>query len=251
MDLAKVGPSIPGTEIVRVEVGSRLHGLQLDGTDDIDLMGVTLEPWRAIYGLSPFESLTWRTADEGERSGPDDIDLVVYGLRKWMRLAIQGNANVLIVLFAPDEFIHHRTVVYDSLRTIRGTILSQAIKPRFLGYLNGQRQRVLKGRSIRGLSPGRENKWASHMLRLGFQLHELLETGTMTLPMRDAAREICLAVKRGEVGVEDALRLCEQLEDQIASVDSPLPLEPDCEAVERWLRLIYLQATDYLTGENA
>ena len=36
-----------------------------------------------------------RTQPEGVRSGPGDLDLIVYSLRKWMRLALTGNPTVL------------------------------------------------------------------------------------------------------------------------------------------------------------
>ena len=40
---------------------------------------------------------------EGARSGAGDLDLVIYSLRKWARLAAQGNPTVLLLLFVPDD----------------------------------------------------------------------------------------------------------------------------------------------------
>jgi hypothetical protein len=38
-----------GGEILRVEVGSTAHGTAVDGQDDLDLMGICIEP--SDYGL--------------------------------------------------------------------------------------------------------------------------------------------------------------------------------------------------------
>lgn len=70
-------PPYPG-EILRVVVGSTLHGATApDAGGDLDLMGVCIEPWQAVYGLDRFEQHQWRSQSEGVRSGPDDIDLTV------------------------------------------------------------------------------------------------------------------------------------------------------------------------------
>src|SRR5438132_4304195 len=87
-------------------VGSGVHGIAIEGTDDHDEMGVFVEPRENIYGLAPaLDHHIWRTQPEGARSGPGDTDLVMYSLRKYslrkyLRLAIKGNPTALLPLFA-------------------------------------------------------------------------------------------------------------------------------------------------------
>src|SRR4030095_7550105 len=87
--------------ILRGLVGSTVHGLNVnDGIEDRDEMGVCVEPMPAALALSrPFEQFIYRSAAEREgranaRSTGGDLDLVIYSLRKWMRLAVKGNPTI-------------------------------------------------------------------------------------------------------------------------------------------------------------
>lgn len=233
-------PAPPATEIVRCEVGSTLHGIDV-GSDDVDLMSVGIEPRRAVTGLQQWEHWTWRTAAEGERSGPGDVDWTMYGLRKYLRLAMQGNPSVIALLYAPATKCEYPHTVGVELRTMRDYIVSQNCIPRFLGYLHGQRQRALDGKgSGRGAREGRSDKWASHMVRLGYEALEIVTTGCLSLPMRDEWAEQCRAVKRGEMTLTDALAIAERLESEVRAVTDPrLPAGPDVAKVEDWLHDVY------------
>lgn len=237
-------PAAPGREILRVEVGSTLHGIGI-GSDDTDLMGVTVEPRNAVTGLGKFEHFTWRSAPEGQRSGSGDVDLSVYGLKKFLRLACKGNPSVMVVLFAPESHLYLCDDLGRELIAMRDQIVSYQCKGRFLGYLNGQRQRAEQDRaSGKGRREGREEKWASHMVRLGYQAVEILRTGTLTLPMAAEQAEECRAIKRGEVSFPDALTIAHRLEDEAAAIkatDSPLREHPDLPAIETWMHSVYLR----------
>jgi predicted nucleotidyltransferase len=76
--------------IIRAVTGSTAHGLNLPGTDDRDEMGVCIEPVEAFAGFSEFEQYIYRSAAEREGkqdacSQPGDLDLTIYGLRKFLR----------------------------------------------------------------------------------------------------------------------------------------------------------------------
>lgn len=233
-------------EILRCEVGSTLHGIGI-GSDDLDLMGIMLEPENAVFGTEGFEQIVQRTAAEGERSGPDDIDITVYGLKKWMRLALQGNPSVIVLLYAPNDFYAHLTKEGQELLELRESIVSQQCINRFLGYLNGQRERALHGKgSGHGNREGRREKWASHMVRLGYQGLEMATEGYLTLPMGTGDAETCKAVKRGEISFEDALRIAKDCETQIEELKESnklaLPEQPDMEAIHKWMKKTYLRA---------
>lgn len=131
VDRAQIGPVRPGLEILRSEVGSSLHGLALEGTDDLDLMGITIEPREAVTGLQCFDQVTWRTQPEGVRSEPGDVDLVVYGLRKWMRLAVAGNPSILLPLYAPMDSVYRCHELGHELRVLGSSIVSRQCAARF------------------------------------------------------------------------------------------------------------------------
>ena len=90
-------------EILRSVVGSGVHGIAIEGTDDHDEMGVYIEPPEYVLGLErQRDDYVWRTQPEGVRSGHGDTDLMIYSLRKYLRLAIKGNPTVMLPLFAPE-----------------------------------------------------------------------------------------------------------------------------------------------------
>lgn len=133
-------------EILRSVVGSGVHGIAIAGTDDHDEMGVYIEPPDRVVGLvSARPDYIWRTQPEGVRSGHGDTDLVLYSLRKFLRLAIKGNPTVLLPLYAPDSDLITVTPPGLELRSLRASFLSQLAVHRFLGYMHSQHERMLGG----------------------------------------------------------------------------------------------------------
>lgn len=207
--------------ILRALVGSRVHGLAVEGTDDIDQMGICVEPWQHHFGLrNRFEQWVYRTQPEGVRSGPGDLDLTIYGLSKWARLAIGGNPTILIMLFVPEEHLSVLTQSGSALRAIRHWFIGNNIYGPYLGYMEQQRRRLMNNVK-RPSRPelieryGYDTKYAGHLLRLGYQGIELAETGTMTLPMAEPARSRIMAVRNGEVSEADVLEEARELEEKL------------------------------------
>jgi hypothetical protein len=133
--------------ILRALIGSEIHGTSLAGQGDRDEMGVCIEPPETVAGLSRFEHYTFRTQPDGARSGPGDLDLVVYGLRKFAGLAAHGNPTVLLLLFVADEHICFADELGRELRANRHLFLSRQAGPRFRGYLESQRRGLMGLRS--------------------------------------------------------------------------------------------------------
>ena len=131
--------------ILRATVGSTVHGLHHGGQDDRDEMAVFVEPPEYRLGLKlargqgrklhPLEHWVERTQPEGARSGPGDLDLVAYNLRKYMRLALKGHPTVLLLLFVPPELTLVETELGRELRGLTGAILSKRAGRSYLGYL--------------------------------------------------------------------------------------------------------------------
>jgi uncharacterized protein len=239
-----------GGLIIRSLVGSTIHGLQLEGTDDRDEMGVCIEPPDYVVGLKHFETWVFRTKPEGVRSEAGDLDLVVHSLRKFARLAVKGNPTVLLLLFVKPEDLLLRTPLGDELQTLAPAFVSRQAGKAFLGYLTAQKQRALGERGqLRTHRPdlvdqhGYDTKYAMHMLRLGYQGRELLETGRISLPMREHERRRVFAVRRGELPLNDVIAEIGELERELEDLieTSRLPAEPDRVAVDEFLVRAYRQ----------
>ena len=237
-----------GNEIVRTVVGSGVHGMAIPGTDDHDEMGVYIERPEQVMGLmSTAEHYVSRTKPDGVRSEPGDTDLTIYSLRKFMRLATAGNPTILTLLYAPEADVLIRSALGDELRALAPQIVSAKAGWRFLGYLDGQRERMTGGGHQARVpnrpelieAHGYDTKYASHALRLGLQGLEIAHTGRLTLPLTGQPLRVCMEVKRGEVGFLEALRRVDavraRLSDAMKNGPHVLRPEPDMEAVNAWM----------------
>jgi hypothetical protein len=249
-------------EILRTTVGSGLHGIEIAGTDDNDEMGVYIEPPQLVLGVHvDFDrtrayraSYIWRTQPEGARSGPGDTDLVLYELRKFLKLAVKGNPTVLLPLFAPEHMVLTRTEIGDSLRRLRGAFLSAYAVERFLSYMWAQHDRML-GYGRRGAVPNRpelvekygfDTKYAAHALRLAYQGQQIARDGRLELPMLAMHREHVLQVKTGHIPLEKVSAAVSALSDDIRSRllgEKPIavPPRPDLDAINDWSREAHLR----------
>jgi uncharacterized protein len=239
--------------ILRCQVGSGVHGTAIEGQDDRDEMGICIEPPEYIIGLRRFEQYIYRTQPEGARSGPGDLDVTIYSLRKWMRLALDGNPTVLLPLFVPDDEIVSIDDHGRELRARPDLVVSRVAGQRFLGYLRSQRDSLLGLRAGRHTNRpeleaihGFDTKFAMHMVRLGVQGVELLETGRISLPIPDPWGAWLRELRRGEHTKGEAIAAAAQLETRLeelceSSGLSPMPPRDEANA---WLVSAYRSAWD-------
>jgi len=251
-------PWIDERTILRGLVGSTAHGLHVDdGTDDRDEMGVCIEPLASMIGQSEFEQYIYRTAAEreGKHDAPSkagDLDLTVYSLRKWTRLALHGNPTVMMMLFLPPELCVTHTAIGSELQNLAPHFVSREAGQRFLGYLTAQKQRLLgeRGghhgvhRSHLVEKYGYDTKYAMHMTRLGFQGVEFLKTGRMTLPMAEPVRSWIRSIRVGGVTEQDVLTRVGELELELKDlIDGPsaIPQKANADPVWQFVRERYME----------
>ena len=253
--------------ILRVQVGSGVHGTSISGQDDRDEMGLCLEPPQFVTGLARvpngtrglgpsvrFEQYERHTAWDrpggvANRSGAGDLDVIIYSARKWGRLALAGNPTVLLVLFVPDEEVVFRDHAGAELVSNAHRFVSRLAAGRFLGYLKGQKAAMTgqagahTNRPELVASHGYDTKYAMHALRLGLQGIELLSTGRITLPVPEPDREYLRSIRRGErplAEVLDAIAAAEARLERLRDSAS-VPDEPDRRWVDDWLHRRYLE----------
>jgi uncharacterized protein len=235
--------------ILRTQVGSGLHGVTVAGTDDRDEMGVCIEPPEAVIGLEKFEQYQYRTQPEGVRSGAGDLDLVVYSLRKWAKLAAAGNPTVLLLLFVPAHEIVQIQQPGFELQHNAEMFLSREVGRRFIGYLDAQRDQMLGLRSKHTNRPelidlyGFDTKFAYHAVRLGLQGAELLNTGHISLPIREPWRAWLHDLRIGKVGKQAVLDCIGDFRQELVELTetADLPAKPDYQRLNAWLTDTYTQ----------
>lgn len=228
--------------ILRGLVGSTVHGLSNPGTDDRDEMGVCIEPPEYVIGLKRFEHCVARTQPEGTPSGPGDVDLTVYGLRKFCRLAAKGSPTVLLLFFVRGEDVLYRDDLGEELQALAPAFLSKRTGSAFLGYLDAQ-ARSLRGdrhaTRTRELSElhGYDTKFAMHALRIGYQGLELLETGSISLPVREPIRTHLRDVRAGRPPLDAVLAEIDRITERLRAATDEADLAPtaDHAAIDAFL----------------
>ena len=232
--------------------GSVAHGMYVPGSDpdsidDVDLMSVVI-PGRSYYtGFSQYGSSGTREIKE------PPWDIVVYELRKFLRLLGDGNPNVLFTLWLDKAFILKDSFVYRELRSRRNLFVAKSVYEPLVGYARGQLKRMthvntaaaFNGRKRQELFGrfGFDCKNAAHTIRLLRMGVEFFETGSMNVYRQDALE--LLRIKRGEWTIQqvkteaeclfDAVKAAHDKADMPARVH-PIPLNQlCCELIEGYL----------------
>lgn len=247
--------------ILRVQVGSGVHGTSISGQDDRDEMGLCLEPPQFVTGLAcvpgdvrsqgssvRFEQYERHTAGDrpggvANRSKAGDLDVIIYSARKWARLALAGNPTVLLVLFVPDEEVVFRNEAGAELVGNAHRFVSRLAAIRFLGYLRAQKAAMTGQAGAHTNRPelvavhGYDTKYAMHALRLGLQGIEFLTAGRITLPVPEPHRAYLRSIRRGKVPLSEVLDAITSAETKLARLreTSAVPDQPDRGWVDNWL----------------
>lgn len=145
----------------------------------------------------------------------------------------------------PDDALVAVTPLGAELRAMAPAIVSRQAGHRFLGYLDAQRRSLLsrdgKGRDVTRAelveAYGFDTKFCAHMVRLGMQGVELLESGRVTLPVPEPARTWLRELRAGQHSMDEALEAAAVCERQIKVLleTSHLPEHPDYAAADEWL----------------
>lgn len=243
--------------ILRAVIGSTVHGLNLEGSDDLDEMGVLIEdlPDQVCLGQS-FEQFIYRSAAERDGyhdapSKPGDLDLTLYSLRKFCRLAANGNPTIINLLFVPHEYHRGCYAVGHQLQEMAHLFISKEAASHYMGYMQAQHQRLLGLRGQKRIKRpeleekyGYDTKYAMHMLRLGYQGVEVLTTGRIQFPMEPESRSFLMMVRRGEVDLQTVQTKAGELEAQLKDLKETAPVQdhPDRPQIETWMQDTYFQA---------
>ena len=130
-------------KILEIRVGSHLYGTSTP-TSDEDFSGVFIPPKSYYFGLDKVEEadLSIVSRLENGRNAPDAIDRKFYELRKFVKLAMDNNPNIIEQLFVEEEniiFIRHQG---RELLNNRHLFLHKGLEKRFKGYAISQKKKM-------------------------------------------------------------------------------------------------------------
>ena len=154
----------------------------------------------------------------------------------------------MLLLHVPDDQCSVLAEPGRELRANKHWFASRRAGHAYLGYMQRQRDRMTGERGQMRINRpelieqyGFDTKYAGHVLRLGYQGIEFLETGTLTLPMPEPARTRILDVRNGRVPFAEVLNEANELQARLERLleTSPLPDHPDHDAVNGFLADAY------------
>jgi predicted nucleotidyltransferase len=231
---------VPERTILLGYMGSIAHGTYIPSTDpnsidDKDIMGVCVANENVYLGLKQFEQ---------KETKYKEWDSVIYEIRKFFRLLLKGNPNVLGLLWLrPSNYIHIEPtgkMIIDN----RNLFVSKESYFSFSGYAHGQLHRMTHG-TYQGYMGAKRKalvdkfgidvKNGSHLIRLLRSCVEFLTTGELQV-FREDAHEL-KDIKTGKWSLEKIQKEADDLFKlaQEAFVRSPLPPKPDYEGAEKLL----------------
>ena len=185
--------------------GSIAHNCYVPNTnpmyvDDKDVMGISIAPLECYMGLDQWE---------GKETFLREWDVVVYEVRKFLRLLEKANPNVLSLLWLQP---HHYLLIEaggQMLLDHRQMFMTKQLYDSFTGYAYGQLKRMthhtyhgFMGDKRKKLVDqfGFDCKNSSHLVRLLRMGIEALVTGELHVFRHDAPQ--LLEIKRGEWTLE-------------------------------------------------
>ena len=136
-------------------------------------------------------------------------DVLVYDFRKFIRLLMKANPNVLSALWTPDHLILRNTDIFRRLVKEKDIFSSKKIYKSFCGYSQAQLYKMehtaykgYMGEKRKALVDkfGYDCKNAAHLIRLQRQGTEFLETGKLKV-VRDDADQL-IQIKTGQWSIE-------------------------------------------------
>lgn len=214
--------------IYKVVHGSRAYGTHRPDSDYDEKGIAVIKDRRYYFGFERFEQ-----KDSGWNDGNDRV---IYDLRKFFRLALKCNPNIVEVLFVDSGQILTITESGKMLLAEREMFLSKMAAKTFGGFAIAQLKRMQhKEKAGKGINW----KHAYHLIRLLRMGQEILLEGKVIVKRPDAAD--LLEIRDGKWEYKEVVRQGEELLIKLneAEKKSALPDGPDIKKAEKLMMEIY------------
>lgn len=196
--------------------GSYAHGTTIEGpnaTDDIDVFGVFVQPVDWYLGLDGYGNVKRHQVYE---TAGDELDILVYDIRKFFHLLIKGNPNVHSWLWTSPSHLLRQTLVSARILAVRERFMSVRMLSALEGYARSQRVRM-QGTEHRGYMGERRKaleakygydiKNAAHCIRILWLAIELAQDGAMHALRPPYEQQTLREIKQGLWSLDSVLEL--------------------------------------------
>lgn len=223
-------------------MGSVAYGVAGESSDD-DIYGFCIPPKEMIFPHLNGEILGFgkqiKRFEQYQEHHIKDIitkkeyDFQIYGIVKFFQLCMENNPNIVDAIFVPERCVIHSNAIGTLVRENRKLFLSKACWAKYRGYSYSQLHKMNIKTPVEGSKRaedikqyGFNRKFAYHIVRLMYEVEEILITGDLHL---DQNTEILKAIRRGEWTKERVEKFFEQKEHALneAYAKSSLPWKAD------------------------
>lgn len=130
--------------ILEIITGSHLYGTATPSSDT-DYVGVFMPSIEYVLGLKSVDELDLSVSDKDDKgkNTKNSIDRKLYEFRKFIKLALENNPNIIEILFVNIDNIIYITDVGKTLLDIRHNFLHRGLSKKFIGYAISQRHKMV------------------------------------------------------------------------------------------------------------
>jgi uncharacterized protein len=229
-----------GSYILAGQLGSKAYGTNTPESDD-DYTAVAIAPLSHYTGLKNWEN-------DGtlkiEKKDTDNAELTAFDLRKFLKLCMGFNPNVIPLLYLREQDYIEGLGRPGDIGTLliqhRDAFTSKRAYDTMIGYAKGQRNAVINGDTGKlGLKRkelvkvyGYDVKYASHTVRLLRMSIEFFRDGIFKV-YRDQDRDELMEIRQGKWTLGKWLGEVDYLLEQAikAEKESNLPEKPNFELI--------------------
>lgn len=232
---------IPEGTILYGYRGSIAHGMYVPSTDpnsidDKDTIGIRIMPLEYYFGL--------KNPDRAYEVKYNEWDSVVYDIKKYFRLLLKSNPNVMSLLWVDPKYYIIKSDDGQIIINNRHLFASRQVYFSFSGYAKSQFHKMEHCKCLGYMGEKRKKlvekfgfdcKNAAHLIRILRMGIEFLKDGEFYIERHDASE--LLDIKKGKYTLDEVKKEAESL-FKLASesfIRSDLPKEPDYEGANKLL----------------
>lgn len=238
---------LPQNVHYEVIAGSVSYAISSD-TSDMDIVGFCIPPKEDVFphlrgeisgfGRQNQRFDVWQEHHITDKETRQEYDFSIYSIVKYTHLVMENNPNILDSLFTPQRCVLFCSAVAQILRENRKAFLHKGAYQKFKGYMFSQLHKIEQ--KTNSSNPKRaetiekhgfDTKFASHAVRLGLQVEQILVEHDLDI---ERNKEILKSIRRGEWTIERIKEFCSQKERHLDELyqKTTLPHSPDEEAIK-------------------